>query len=202
MAKEDAQAKISEEILTDARTKAERILKAARREVEKMTKTAQDEARQTEKETMEEADKRADALTRVIRASTEPAMRRIQLDVREKVLLDIISEARKALLNRDSQDYPQMLAALTAEAAELLGGGQLVAHISRQDFDRFGDDLSQRLQARDPGATIEVRFAEDIEWGVIVRTVDGTRQVDNTIDARLQRIYPVLRRNVADTLFG
>lgn len=202
MAKEDAQAKISEEILTDARTKAERILKAARREVEKMTKTAQDEAGQIEKETVEEADRRADALTRVIRASTEPAMRRIQLDVREKVLLDIISEARKALLNRDSQDYPQMLAALTAEAAELLGGGQLVAHISRQDFDRFGDGLSQRLQARDLGATIEVRSAEDIEWGVIVRTADGTRQVDNTINARLQRIYPVLRRNVADTLFG
>ncbi|RKY27415.1 MAG: hypothetical protein DRP79_03365 [Planctomycetota bacterium] len=195
----DAQNKISEEILADARTKAERALRSARREAEKITKKARDDAKQIEREVINHARARAESQAKVIQAATEPAKRRIELDAREETLLNVISDAKARLLNRDSDDYGRTLAALTAEAAELLQDEELTAYLSSEDYDRFGAALPGLL----PGLTLEVRPAlQPLEGGVIVETADGRRRVDNSIEARLERIYPELRRAIAQTLFG
>jgi vacuolar-type H+-ATPase subunit E/Vma4 len=199
MSDNDAQNKINEEILADARTKAERALRSARREAEKITKKAQDDAEQIEQEVINHARGRAEAQAKIIQTATEPARRRIKLDVREEVLLSVISDAKVRLLNRDSDDYGRTLTALTAEAAELLQDEGLTAYLSSEDYDKFGAALPGRLL----GLTLEVRPAsQPLEGGVIVETADGRRRVDNSIEARLERIYPELRREIAQTLFG
>lgn len=210
MAQEEAQAKISAEIIADARAKVDRAVKAAAREQNKIIGAAREEAKQAEESIIEKARQRAESRARIIRASAEPARRRLQLDAQEAVVLGVINDAKARLLDRDSDGYAQLLAALAAEAAELLGGDRLTAYLSEQDYAQLGADIARRFEAAAkaaakaaPGATFQVLPSpRPIAGGVIVASADGSRQVDNSIEARLRRIYPEIRRKIARALFG
>jgi len=205
MANEDDATKISQEILADARNKAERAMKAAQREADAIAQRARDEAKQIEQEVLAAARKRAESKVKVIQATADPERRRLELDKREKVIKGVMDEAKARLLKRDGE-YGKNLLALAAEAAESLGGGQLVAYLALQDMEKFRATLPEQvgaaLKAGGVDAQINVQIAkEPIEGGVIVETADGLRRVDNSMEARLRRFYAEIRRKVAGILY-
>jgi vacuolar-type H+-ATPase subunit E/Vma4 len=204
MASEDVEGKIGQEILAAARAKVERAMKAAQREAEKATQHAHEEAKQIEQSILEAARRRADSRVKVIQAGVEPERRRLELSEREKVIAAIVADAKARLLKSDAGGYEKALVALAVEAAELLGGGHLIAHVSPEDEKRFGSALPQRARAAAGGldVVIELRPSEEhIEGGIIMETPDGMRRVDNSVGTRVRRAYPELRRAIAEMLY-
>jgi vacuolar-type H+-ATPase subunit E/Vma4 len=206
MAKEDDATKISGEIFADARNKAERAMKAAQREADGTTQRAREEARQIEQDILAAARRRADSKVKIIQAAAGPERKRLELNEREKVIRGIVDEAKARLLKRDGAEYAKSLVALAAEAAEALGGGQLVAYLAPQDMEKFRAALPEQvraaLKAGGMDAQISVQSArEPIEGGVVVETADGARRVDNSVEARLRRLYPGIRRGIAEILY-
>jgi len=206
MANEDVETKISREILADARNKAERAMKAAQREADAIIQRARDEAKQIEQDILAAARRRANSRAKVIQATADPERRRLELNEREKVIKSIANEAKARLLRRDGGEYGKNLVALAAEAAESLGGGQIVAYLAQQDVDKFRATLPDQVRAALKAGGMEARISvqpakEPLEGGVILETADGARRVDNSIEAGLRRLYPEVRRRIAEILY-
>jgi vacuolar-type H+-ATPase subunit E/Vma4 len=206
MSNEDAEVKISQEILADAHSRAERALKAAQREADTVSQRAKEEAKTIEQNILGEARRRADTQVKIIQASVEPARRRLILDEREKTIKGVIDEAKTRLLKREGAEYEKFLVSLAVDAARSLGGGGLAACLAHTDVEKFKARLPQlvaaALKAGGLEASIVLRPAsEPIDGGVIIETVDGLRRVDNSIDARLRRAYPEVRRKLAEMLY-
>jgi vacuolar-type H+-ATPase subunit E/Vma4 len=206
MASEDVEAKISQEIIADARNKSERAMKAAQRDADAMMQHAQEEAKKIKQDILATARQRAESKVKVIQATTDPERRRLELNEREKIIKGIVDEAKARMLKRDGGEYEKALAALAVDAAEALGGGKLTAYLAHADAEKFHATLPEKVRAalvaKGLDAQISVQSAkEPMEGGVVMETADALRRVDNSIEARLRRLYPEARRRVAAMLY-
>ena len=93
--------------------------------------------------------------------------------------------------SRSDPDYVSFIDSLLRESAERLGTSDFEVQTSRGDADAVGQVLSKF-----PGATLSERPVECM-GGVRAVSRDDSMAFDNTIDARLARMRPMIRKNVA-----
>lgn len=195
----DRQQVLRDEIIADAQRHAERTrgraqheaqeLRArSRREVQKATQDRLDAARR-------EAQRRRDLILAGVAVETG---RRRRARV-ESILQAVYDEARRRLQAREGLDYREVLAALAAEAVARMDGTQFILELSDGDRAAFGDALVQEVIRRVGRPGLQVCCAgagAKIAGGVIVRDADGRQLWDNSLLARLDRFWPVLRREI------
>ena len=103
----------------------------------------------------------------------------------------------------DRDEYESLLAKLIKEAADEIEHLNLLIHLNEVDTKMMKDGLSDNglysFQLEDINLTIGEPI--DAIGGVILKTADGSVEVNNTIDARLERFKSVLRSEVAEILF-
>ena len=87
------------------------------------------------------------------------------------------------------------------EAADEIGTDDLIIQLNEADTNQFKSEIS-------PGNTFEVEgikfeLGEPINaiGGAILKTSNGDIEVNNTIEARLERFKSILRSEVANVLF-
>ena len=54
---------------------------------------------------------------------------------------------------------------------------------------------------RDPNQDVAMQLIDAI-GGIRVKSADGTMTYDNTIDSRIERLKPLIRKNIAQMLRG
>lgn len=103
----------------------------------------------------------------------------------------------------DRDEYESLLAKLIKEAADEIEHLNLLIHLNEVDTKMMKEGLSDNglysFQLEDINLTIGEPI--DAIGGVILKTTDGSVEVNNTIDARLERFKSVLRSEVAEILF-
>ena len=126
------------------------------------------------------------------------------LEIREREFDKLFDAARQSLADRTSYDYPAALATLAAEAIAAMKTDDVVVALSGDDrpiaTDAWLADVCRRV-----GRDVKITIAEEpaaIDGGLIVRSADGRLFYDNSFAARLTRLRPDLRRDLADRLFG
>jgi len=197
----DPQQVLTGEILADARRQADRLRRRAERDATEMTDKAQREAEADRDQRLSEARADADRRRRLTLATVPVAEGRLRAARIEKVLRDIREAARERLAARDGYDYRAMLARLAAEAVREMEGQAFVLELAEADRQAYGPDLAAdvcRLVGREG---IQVSLAAGpaaIEGGVIVRDAEGRQRWDNSLAARLERLWPALRRRIAE----
>jgi vacuolar-type H+-ATPase subunit E/Vma4 len=189
-------------IISEAQAEAEHIKAEALGKAEGVKKEAQAQAEKLRKEILQRADEEAQRLHGQSIATAQMKARKMQLDHRETMLDRVFAEAEKEL-NHVQQwtDYPEIAKNLLREAINHLQAKDLkvradqrtLALLSKGVLEGLAKELNITLQAGDP---------LDQGIGVIVETVDGRRQFDNTLETRLQRMQSSLRAPVYHLLMG
>lgn len=197
--------KLRQEIIGDARTKADRLVKRAKRDTEKLVATARERQEKSRQVRVKEAELRADGHVRAILAGIDHEILTHWLRRREVVIEDVLAEACARGERGEGVDVCRSLLAQFEDAAAQVGPGPLVVRLRPADVARLPAESVAAALPRLFGsgaATSSVEIVPDptIAGGLVVGSADGRRRCDNTYAARLRRLRGQLRPEVAGRL--
>ena len=140
--------------------------------------------------------KEADKIEKQITGSSDIEARNKQLMVLEEAVNKVFSTALDQIANADrSGDYSNLIKTLIEEASQILGTSEISISTNTKDKDVVQSALSQF-----PGIELSSETI-DCLGGIKVKSKDGTMTFDNTLDARIERLKPLIRKEIA-TKFG
>jgi V/A-type H+-transporting ATPase subunit E len=160
---------------------------------------AKKEAKDEVSKILETSVKQAEALKRQITGAAELDARNARLKVLEKAVNEAMADAVSKVSTLVEKRYEDALARLINEGVQVIGPNAVVSCSSR-DMKLVSALLKQ--PRREPGKL--TASGEDLKTagGVALATPDGSIRFDNTFEARLERLRPTLRKEVADLLSG
>ncbi|MBI3962024.1 MAG: hypothetical protein HY335_04650 [Deinococcus sp.] len=116
-------------------------------------------------------------------------------EVRQRLVEAALAETRRRLASaRASPDYALRL--LIQEALSALGSAELAGGWPLVEVDPRDEALARRI-LDELGVDLAIVSALHCWGGVVVRSGDGRVVVTNTLEARLERAIPFLRRDLA-----
>ena len=193
---------LSRAVLSDVREDAERAISEAKTKVENIRQDAKEKAEAERSKILEQANREADRVRSQAVAVAQLKARTMQLEQREKLLDSVFSAARQKLtvMQRDS-DYEQVAERLLREALTQLSASTVKVRADRTTQELFTTSMLEKL-SKDLKVNIQLEEPLERGTGVIVETVDGHRQYDNTLETRLKRMQDSLRTSVYHILMG
>jgi len=205
----DAAGALIEEILADARRQAERITHKAEREADRIISSARQTAERERSRILEEAKQRADKIRRTARGITAQQIRAVRCQALEHVLEQVRKAGMEKVLElTETDDYIESLCALALAAMKDMAGNKFTVILSARDRQKWGAQLEAKLKALAPkqlGRQVEIEIhSEEADFAGGLRIVgsNGKEVCDQTFEARLKRLWPQLRQQVASILFG
>ena len=136
--------------------------------------------------------KEAEKIEKQIIGSSDLEARNKQLLILEEAVDKVFSKALEQISNADrSGDYSNLVRTLLEEATQILGTSSIVVSTNNKDKSVVESTLSQF-----PGSELSSETI-DCLGGIIVKSKDGAMTFDNTIDARIERLKPLIRKEIA-----
>jgi len=206
--------KIISHIDAEAEKEISEILLKARAEAGNIEKAAQERA-EREAERILSNGKRATSLEgqRII-AETRIDVRRKRMDAQEEAITASFEGATKVLEElaekgkRDNLVYKDIMFDLIASASEIVAGNKLELAFNQRDSKIFNKKMIGELTAfvkKMTGRDISLAFTDktiQCLGGVVVRDIEKSVEVDNTLETKLNRLKESIRVDVAKILFG
>ena len=136
--------------------------------------------------------KEADKIEKQIMGSSDIEARNKHLMALEEAVDKVFSQALDQIANADrSGDYSNLIKSLLDESTKILGTTEVVVFTNTKDKDAVQSALSNY-----PGSELSSETI-DCLGGVKIQSKDGTMTFDNTIDARIERLKPLIRKEIA-----
>ncbi len=136
--------------------------------------------------------KEADKIEKQIIGSADLEARNKQLMVLEEAVDKVFTKALDQISNGDrTGDYSNLIKTLLDESTKILGTTEVTVFTNTKDKDVVQSALSQFSGAELSSDSI------DCLGGIIVKSKDGAMTFDNTLDARIQRMKPLIRKEIA-----
>lgn len=136
--------------------------------------------------------KEADKLQKQITGSAALEARNKQLlhveDSVEKVFAKAIEKLNDLVRN---EDYTKLVTQLLDESVKGLGSSDVIVECNSKD-----KSVVPSILSKFPGATLSPNTVNCL-GGIIVKSKDGSMKLDNTIDARIERLKPLIRKDIA-----
>ncbi len=173
-------------------------LENGRKETQLRIESVRKETAEAVAKILETGVKQAESVKRQIIGAAELEARNAQLRSLEKAVMEAFDSATKEISRSSGAPYERAIERLIQEGLEVLGPKAKI-HCSSKDK-RAVSSAVKKL-----GTTTKVTLEEDpIETigGVVLSTLDGSIRFDNTFEARLERMRPDLRKEVAGLLTG
>jgi V/A-type H+-transporting ATPase subunit E len=153
---------------------------------------------------IETARKQAENLKRQIIGSARLAARNQELLTIENAVNKAFEEAKKKLQAPSSTDsYKELLKHMVEESISAVGGSNaVIIECNKDDVDLVRKVVSE---LQDSGKVQQARVSDqyiDVLGGIRIRSSDGTMTYDNTLDSRIERLKPLIRKNIAQMLRG
>ena len=195
--------KIVSSIMSEAQGKADVIIQDANAEVSAIQAKAEKTAEVEKTKILENGKKQSEMRYQQIISEAKMNARRAKLDAKEDVIEAAFSQATGELKQKaadGNDDYKDSLSKMIKEAADEIGGNDLIIQLNEADTNQFKQELSSDTFELDG---IKFQLGEPIKTigGAILKTSNGDIEVNNTIEARLERYKSILRSEVADVLF-
>jgi V/A-type H+-transporting ATPase subunit E len=200
--------KIVSSILSDAKFKADSILEEAEKKSNSLLEEGEKIAIMEKEKILEDSKKQSTMRYQQIISEAKMNSRRMELDTREEVIEESFKKAEEkleALAASDSAEYKESLKEIIMEAALEIGGGELVLFLKQEDVAKINDSMSSlEMDIKEKtGNETKLEIGDNINTigGAIIKTKNGDIEVNNTIEARMQRFKKSLRSEVARILF-
>ena len=169
-----------------------KALTESQQKLENSTKTLEQEYDQI----INDGKKEADKIEKQIMGSADLEARNKQLTTIEESIDKVFNKALDEIANADrSGDYSNLIKSLLDEATKILGTTEIVVFTNAKD-----KELVQSMVSQYPGSELSSETIECL-GGVKVKSKDGSMTFDNTVDARIERLKPLIRKEIA-TQFG
>ena len=184
-------------------TTIDKILKSTESDVLSNIKSALDESQQKLDDSIPllegefdkiiaDGRKEADKIEKQIIGSSDLEARNKQLMALEEAVDKVFTKALDEIANADrSGDYSNLIKTLLTESTQILGTSEVTVFTNAKDKDIVQSALSEFSGAELSPDTI------DCLGGITVKSKDGTMTFDNTIDARIERLKPLIRKEIA-----
>jgi V/A-type H+/Na+-transporting ATPase subunit E len=140
--------------------------------------------------------KEADKIEKQIIGSSDLEARNKQLLALEEAIDKVFTKAIDQISNMThSSDYSNLIKTLLDESTKILGTTKVIIYTNSKD-----KSVVQALLSKYPDAELSSQTI-DCLGGITVKSKDGAMKFDNTLDARIQRLKPLIRKEIA-TKFG
>lgn len=190
--------------MSEAQEKADVIIQDANAEVSAITAKAEKTAEAEKLKILDNGKKQSDMRYQQIISEAKMNARRAKLGAKEEVIEAAFNQATgelKAIAASGDEEYKDSLAKMIQEAAQEIGTNDLIIHLNEADTNKFKKDLSSEDSFEIDG--VKFTLGEPIKTigGAVLKTSNGDIEVNNTIEARLERFKSILRSEVAEVLF-
>ena len=191
---------IIQEIHREAEQKVQYILSEAQREAERIREEARKRAQAQAEWILRKAKTQAEIEKQRLIANARLEVRRKKLAVQEELINEVLAALKEKLGSLPDDEYFETLVGLTKEALRELGTSVIVIRSNERTLKLIDGRREEFASA--VGA--EVSLGEPLEClgGVLVGDPNGKVRVDNTFDARIERMGGELRAEIARALFG
>jgi V/A-type H+-transporting ATPase subunit E len=186
--------KIIEKIKNESEATIKEILDSANNEVKSIRKRDEKETRKMVEKIEQEYEKEAVVIRNTIISGAKIESKRIQLYAREDIINECFRRSEKKLANMEGKEYEKFL-----------------NRSIREGFDVVGKNAVAGSAEKDSGIVKKIASVLNIAvdekglataGGVVIKSKDGKIRVDNTFEGILSRNKDVLRKDVAEILFG
>ena len=136
--------------------------------------------------------KEAEKMEKQIIGSSDLEVRNKQLMTLEDAVNNVFTKAIEQIGKTDrNSDYSNLIRTLLRESTKILGTSDIMVLANSQD-----KDIVQSLLAEFPGSELSANSI-DCLGGIIVKSKDGSMTFDNTLDAKIERLKPLIRKEIA-----
>ena len=136
--------------------------------------------------------KEADKIEKQIVGGSDIEARNKQLLALESSVNRVFTTALEQISNSDrTGDYANLIKTLLDESTRVLGTSEVIVFTNSKDKDVVQSTLSSF-----PGSELSSETIECL-GGVKIQSKDGSMKFDNTIDARIERLKPLIRKEIA-----
>jgi V/A-type H+-transporting ATPase subunit E len=137
--------------------------------------------------------KEADKIEKQITGAADIEARNKQLLALEDSVDKVFTNALDQIANNDrSGDYANLIKSLLDESTQILGTSEVTVFTNSKDR-----DVVQSALSGFPGSELSSDTI-DCLGGVKIKSKDGSMTFDNTLDARIERLKPLIRKEIAE----
>lgn len=187
--------KISAAILDKVRKEARDLVKEAEKQGEKEVEEAKKQRLERLREDSDKMIAQAEAEAARIIAQASIVARQELLAAKAGVVDEIVSRAKKELL---MTSIDESLTNLIKEAIGAIELDEVKVCVSSRDI-----DSAKKIIKRDKemGSKVKAVAKTDCSGGVIIESLDGEVEIDNTYDTRLEMLLPKIYPDLNKELF-
>ena len=136
--------------------------------------------------------KEADKIQKQIVGSADLGARNKALLVVQESAEKVLEKAKEKIANTErNSDYSNLISKLLTEATSALGTSEVIVYTNSKDKDAVQSAVSSISGAELSSDLI------DCMGGVKVTSKDGSMSFDNTMDARIELLKPLIRKDIA-----
>jgi len=181
-------------------------LEEAEQKAEKIKQEAEKKARIKADWIIRKAQTQAELEKQRIIANAKLEVRRKKLVLQEELINEVIGAIKDRLLSIPEAEYMEILKDLIVTGIRELGEEKVVLSSNGETLSLLKAHLKEMEESVNEklGKDITISLGEPIETigGVIVQNLEKTIRIDNTFEARMERLQADLRTKIAKILFG
>lgn len=148
------------------------------------------------------AEKKAENLKRQVSGSTKLSARNKELVLLEQAVNEVYEKAKERLASYSEEpNYRNMLIKILDESIPNLGTFDIIIECLKKDVDFFKKQIESLSLKYNKKIKVQSNLKNSL-GGFKIKSSDGTITLDNTIDSRIERLKPLIRKNIAQILRG
>ncbi len=197
---------IIEEINREAEQKIRYILSEAEKQAEGIKAEAEKRARAKAEWILRKAQTQAEIEKQRIIANAKLEIRKKRLALQEEFINEVLRSLKERLANLPKDEYLGVVKDLMLQAVKELGEDRIRVSSNEATLQLIAEKLEEikAFLNEKTGREIRIELGDKISTigGVLVENADRTIRVDNTFEARIDRLESELRSRIAKVLFG
>lgn len=151
---------------------------------------------------VEGARKQAENLRRQIIGSSRLAARNKQLILIETAVNDAFEKAKEKLASSNKEEiYKDLVTKMLEDSISVIGSDHVIVQCNSNDFDLVKKAISNISTNNKARVTLSDKPINVI-GGIRVRSSDESTTYDNTLDSRIERFKPLIRKNIVQMMRG
>ncbi|HET6799093.1 MAG TPA: V-type ATP synthase subunit E family protein [Nitrososphaeraceae archaeon] len=152
---------------------------------------------------LEGARKQADNLKRQIVGSSRLSARNRQLVLIESAVNDTFEKAKTILASSNKENsYRLLMRKILKDSVMMIDSDQVIVECNKNDIELVKEAISDSFNDNNK---IKIKISDhplNAIGGIRLTSADGSMTFDNTLNSRIERLKPLIRKNIAQMLRG
>ena len=152
---------------------------------------------------LEGARKQGDNLKRQIVGSSRLSARNRQLVLIESAVNDTFEKAKTILASSKRENsYRLLMRKILKDSVTMIDSDQVIVECNKNDIELVEKAISDSFKDNNK---IKIKMSDhplNAIGGIRLTSADGSMTFDNTLDSRIERLKPLIRKNIAQMLRG